>query len=785
MSDRPERDLVVESALASLEAPPARARFHERLWERVDGAEHADAVETPALLKSLAAPPARARFRERLWDRIDTAEQVEASEARPVDRTGAGRSRHWLFRRPRLAAAAMVAAAVAAWAAVSLVGLPGSREGNGILSGPPPAVAQVIESVRLRLDSCRSIAAIFTYQRAGEPAFRARVVATSDGRVRTMAMEQRDGSWRVPPADATLADTPGLHLQVTSMPDGTRTEAWNSGKGLRVRHATDLAPGPPDAAGIGLFPVEYAGQMSALAIAGSKVTSATYEGRPVLVVSAPAGPASPVSSTGSASSAPVDTSASAPRFDAVSMTIDRSTWLPIRVARTYKGRVVEVWGFKDVQLDPPLTTADFAVQLPSGAELATGTDQGFRRLSLPKASAAVRGRLFVPATLPEGFTLSLAAARTPEPTLEKPLAASDSTVVSLVYRRGFRSVVVTTRSARGDALGRADDPFVGASTTGVSGTQQVVLRSGGLAGAEARLSSRPLELPHLWALQGGLLVTVAGDVTPKELRQIAGSLETYGVWRTRQVFTAYAAATRAYDLNTLSDLYSRGVEIDSRTYPAEDVDDALIKNAEMTDYFVSGKTVAPFVGDGTVLWEAWPGTYSPWGGSYNPEAVAELVTVRGDKIVREDFSWVTGPSVKAGEASPHPARLQSPLGSADTAAAAHRIAARYVAALTARDAAKLARMSAGNVAFLDVGYGDAGGRSALLRRYERMFRFPADLTFSGMRVFSGPGWVVVGWTASSEAFGYDKAPGLTVLEIRNGRITRETLYCARGEMPFR
>jgi len=761
MSDRPGRDLVVERALATLETPPVKERFHERLWERID------AVETKLLMDALVAPPARARVHERLWERVD------AAESRPVER----RAHHWVFRRPRLAAATFAAAAVAVWVAVSLVGLPGTREGNGLLPGPPPAVAQVIENVRLRLESCRSLSVIFTYQRAGEPIFRARIVATSDGRVRKMAIAGKSGSWRLPPADATLADTPGLHVEVTSMPDGTRTEAWNSGEGLTVTRAVNMAPGPPDAAGSGLFPVEYAGQMSALAIAGSRVISSTYEGRPVLVVSTPAG-RSYGASFGASSS-------SAPRFDSVSMTIDRSTWLPIRVVRTYEGAVVESWAFRDVQLDVPLTTSDFAIQLPSSAQLVAGTDQGFHRLTVQEAGGAVKGRLFVPETLPEGFLLSLAAARTPEPTPEKPIAAGDSTVASLVYRRGFRSIVVTTRSADGAALDPADDPFIRAPTAGTSGATQTVLRSGGLTGAEVRLSTKPLDLPHLWTVQDGLLVTVAGDVTRRELLQIAGSLETYGVWRTRRVFVAYAAATRGYQLKTLGDLYSRGVAIDSRSYRPQERQEALIKNSEMTDYFVSGRTVAPFIADGIALWEAWPGAYSGLGGSYNPEAVAEVLTVRGGKIVREDFHWVGGPSRKAGEPSPHPARLTTPLEPADTAAAARRTALVYAAALRAKDASRLAAMSAGDVAFLDVGYGDHGRRATLLRRYERMFRFPADLAFANVRTFSGPGWAVVSWSAASKSLGYDRATGLTVLEMRNGKIARETLYCSKDRMPFR
>ena len=109
--------------------------------------------------------------------------------------------------------------------------------------------------------------------------------------------------------------------------------------------------------------------------------------------------------------------------------------------------------------------------------------------------------------------------------------------------------------------------------------------------------------------------------------------------------------------------------------------------------------------------------------------------------------------------------------------------------MTAKDATRLARMSAPDVAFLDVGYGDAGGRSALLRRYGRMFRFPDDLALRTKIVASGPGWAAIRWTAASDSLGYDGAAGLdrpAVLEIRDGKeVARETLYCAKDRMPFR
>ena len=155
--------------------------------------------------------------------------------------------------------------------------------------------------------------------------------------------------------------------------------------------------------------------MSALAVEGAKVTSTTYEGRPALLVTAPAGPA-PLAPLRQRRRPRRRTRAAA--YDAVAMTIDRDTWLPVRVERTFRGEVVEAWWFSDVQLDPPLTAGDFAVRLPDGASWSPAATEGFRRLSLQNAGAAVHGRLFVPAALPDGFALSLAAVRGPEPTLQ-------------------------------------------------------------------------------------------------------------------------------------------------------------------------------------------------------------------------------------------------------------------------------------------------------------------------------------------------------------------------------
>ena len=93
------------ACMASLEAPPARERFHERLWQRIEAAEGVEAAGAAVALDVLEAPPARERFHERLWERIEAAEAARGETlARRAPRRRA-------FRRPRLAAAAAAAAA--------------------------------------------------------------------------------------------------------------------------------------------------------------------------------------------------------------------------------------------------------------------------------------------------------------------------------------------------------------------------------------------------------------------------------------------------------------------------------------------------------------------------------------------------------------------------------------------------------------------------------------------------------------------------------------------------
>ena len=94
-------------------------------------------------------------------------------------------------------------------------------------------------------------------------------------------------------------------------------------------------------------------------------------------------------------------------------------------------------------------------------------------------------------------------------------------VVSMVYRRGFDRIVLTTRAA---IEGDWSDPL--ATGEGfVDRPERIRLERGALSGVEANLLIVPLALPHIWALSDDLVVAVAGDLNRGQLLHVAESLE--------------------------------------------------------------------------------------------------------------------------------------------------------------------------------------------------------------------------------------------------------------------
>ena len=132
--------------------------------------------------------------------------------------------------------------------------------------------------------------------------------------------------------------------------------------------------------------------------------------------------------------------------------------------------------------------------------------------------------------------------------------------------------------------------------------------------------------------------------------------------------------------------------------------------------------------------------------------------------------------------------LATPLGSApgpaDTLAASKAVALTYAAALQNKDAAAVAALSAPTIAFTDTASSTVGrGPGDAQRHYAKIFETPADLVFTHPRYVVGRGWAAVVWTAGSQSYGASGS-GVTMLEMRSGKIRRETLYYNGSNVPF-
>jgi ketosteroid isomerase-like protein len=175
-----------------------------------------------------------------------------------------------------------------------------------------------------------------------------------------------------------------------------------------------------------------------------------------------------------------------------------------------------------------------------------------------------------------------------------------------------------------------------------------------------------------------------------------------------------------------------------------------------------------------------------WTFTKKHQASIQPITVletRDGKIVTEAW-YYQDPFKLPGRKPLEPRPLSSVPGSADTAAVAEAVALEYAAALQAKDAAAVAALSAPKIAFMDTAMTAVGSsRGRVTAHYARIFETPEDLAFTKLRYAFGPGWATVIWVADSPS-SKTSAPGVTMLEIRDGRIARETLYYTSGDVPF-
>ena len=147
-----------------------------------------------------------------------------------------------------------------------------------------------------------------------------------------------------------------------------------------------------------------------------------------------------------------------------------------------------------------------------------------------------------------------------------------------------------------------------------------------------------------------------------------------------------------------------------------------------------------------------------------------ILAVDGNRVVHEEVFFDPGPESKKAVTF-----YGTAPGPKDTAAAASEVAAAVGAALAAGDMAALAPRLAPDILFYDTGlrHGVQGVDAVVAWQAKT-----ATFTVENQEPIAGKGWAVVRWTVRRVyETGVEVAmPGATVMEIRDGKVVRMTLY---------
>jgi hypothetical protein len=196
--------------------------------------------------------------------------------------------------------------------------------------------------------------------------------------------------------------------------------------------------------------------------------------------------------------------------------VDRETGIPVRDRRLRNGRFAGEWRIEELQVNPGRRET-FRLR-PRKGQQQTRYDMGFERTTPERAASLVGYEPRFPAWVPSGFEFAeVAVARSSRSTGDEQRPNPPSrNVVSLRYARGLDQLVVTTR-ATGPDPSRWSDPVVGSSVQAYAPKRIDFGNPGWLV-------IDPNSVPHIWAIQGPYVITIAGNVDEDELLHIAGSL---------------------------------------------------------------------------------------------------------------------------------------------------------------------------------------------------------------------------------------------------------------------
>jgi hypothetical protein len=469
--------------------------------------ERLDLNET--LRRHTSAPDHLPGFEARLLSGLDEADR-EMGRVTGGWLPWSGGPRSLWSRHPVLASAATIGIAAAVATAV-LIGVPGISR----LSGPQSvSAAEVLQKTLDALSSGRTVQADATLKEVASlsPEYNvthSRVLLRSDGSFRQTQTDRPQTSKPEQMRDRADAADTAYDAASGVFRDFRRGWDWDAGGYVnRVEVTTGYPLGPPDRWANEQFDISATAR--ALQAGGAAtLESASYDGRPVWVVSG--------SKQAAASGLSDD--------ETYSITIDQQTCLPTRVQMFSVGVLQLDYSLRDVRVDEPLPDTAFTFAAPKGATVVR-KDGGFRRVPLHRIGPESRRVTLLPAWLPAGYVHRWTAVAARATTANGMMEGRD--VVALQYVRGFDALTVTTRIVTYPRAAAKIDPVEPDTSWADLVHRDVRLTSGAFAGVVARVVVAPyITTPHLYAVKDDVLLTVSGSATAEELIAIVESLRSY------------------------------------------------------------------------------------------------------------------------------------------------------------------------------------------------------------------------------------------------------------------
>jgi len=483
-------------------------------------------------------PPALdAGFWQTLTDRL----AAEPDVAAPSER----RRRPWR-RLAAIAAAAAIVAVLVLWfglPGVDEVKVPGSDQGPVVVGPEPATAAEVVAELERALMTVHNVqGTLIERSLVIEPdaakggnldgvdvppgtyhEWLYETVIRADGSFRRELTVER---WTVGEDGHGGGDFPRGSF-------GTGTEAYDSGQGVwrlyspeysfegewgaeQAMETRGVAAGPPDWY-IGVEFGHGAVARAARHLATGTVEGVVYDGRPAWVVSTPIPSEEGRGNTG------LNATCDRP-IDRIAVTVDEETGYPVRIREYAHGVVHYEVRLEGVKIDEPIPADTFTLDRSEGWP--ESEDLGYRKCTLGELGEKIGRDPRLPFWLPDGYEVGRVTYAADTGNQNEPsLHGEDAAVVR--YERGFGSITVTVRRAAKPRYSAVNDPFAGVGNYWPDDAPPPDLRpieKGSYAGSTARVVTSQVVVPHLWLVDGDTMVTVAGDLTERELLRIVESM---------------------------------------------------------------------------------------------------------------------------------------------------------------------------------------------------------------------------------------------------------------------